>query len=94
MAREERSEVVCHCGLHGVVLKFILDKFVCGVWPGLVFVELLAAAGTECAREYDTIHVTATGSGREIHLYQPDLIAETLVRAVLAIRTRTPLCHS
>lgn len=28
MAREERSEVVCHCGLHGVVLKFILDKFV------------------------------------------------------------------
>ncbi|MCU1316001.1 MAG: hypothetical protein JWN63_1323, partial [Candidatus Acidoferrum typicum] len=21
MAREERSEVVCHCGLHGVVLK-------------------------------------------------------------------------
>jgi pimeloyl-ACP methyl ester carboxylesterase len=39
----------------------------------------------------NTLHVTATGSGHEIHLYQPDVVAKTLVRAVLAIRSGTPL---
>jgi pimeloyl-ACP methyl ester carboxylesterase len=34
----------------------------------------------------NTLHVTAAGSGHEIHLYQPDLVAKTLARAVLAIR--------
>jgi hypothetical protein len=34
----------------------------------------------------NTLHVSATGGGHEIHLYQPDLVAKTLVRAVLAIR--------
>jgi len=42
----------------------------------------------------NTLHVTAAGSGHEIHLYRPDLVAETLVRAVLAIRSGTPLSHS
>lgn len=42
----------------------------------------------------NTLHVTATGSGHEIHLYQPDLVAKTLVRAVLAIRSGAPLSHS
>src|SRR5216684_8347678 len=41
----------------------------------------------------NTVHVTATGSGHEIHLYQPDLVAKTLVRAVLAIRNGTSLSH-
>jgi pimeloyl-ACP methyl ester carboxylesterase len=41
----------------------------------------------------NTLHVTATGSGHEIHLYQPDLVAKTLVQAVLAIRHGTSLSH-
>jgi len=41
----------------------------------------------------NTLHVTATGSGHEIHLYQPDLVAKTLVRAVLAIRNGTSLSN-
>jgi pimeloyl-ACP methyl ester carboxylesterase len=40
-----------------------------------------------------TLHVIATGSGHEIHLYQPDLVAKTLVRAVLAIRNGTSLSN-
>jgi hypothetical protein len=32
----------------------------------------------------NALHVTAAGSGHEIHLYQPDLAAKTSVRAVLA----------
>lgn len=35
----------------------------------------------------NTLHITARGSGHEIHLYEPDIVARTLVRAVLAIRT-------
>ncbi len=41
----------------------------------------------------NTLHVTATGSGHEIHLYQPDLVANALARAVSAIRKGTPLSH-
>lgn len=41
----------------------------------------------------NTLHVTAAGSGHEIHLYQPDLVAKTLTRAVLAIRNGTLLSH-
>jgi pimeloyl-ACP methyl ester carboxylesterase len=39
----------------------------------------------------NSLHVTATGSGHEIHLYKPDIVIETLAKAVRAIRTRTPL---
>src|ERR1700730_11879557 len=42
----------------------------------------------------NTIHVTAVGSGHEIHLYQPDLVTKTLLRAVTAIRNGTALSHS
>lgn len=41
----------------------------------------------------NTLHVTATGSGHEIHLYQPDLVSTTLRRAVLAIRNGASLSH-
>lgn len=41
----------------------------------------------------NTLHVTAAGSAHEIHLYQPDLVAKTLTRAVLAIRNGTSLSH-
>jgi pimeloyl-ACP methyl ester carboxylesterase len=34
------------------------------------------------------IHVTATGSGHEIHLYQPDVVVQTIQRAVSAIREK------
>lgn len=39
----------------------------------------------------NTLHVTATGSGHEIHLYQPDSVVQAVVRAVTAVRTRSPL---
>lgn len=41
----------------------------------------------------NNIHVTATGSGHEIHLYKPDIVIETLARTVKAIRTSTLLSH-
>ena len=39
----------------------------------------------------NTLHVTVTGSGHEIHLYQPDVVSKTLARAVSAIRNGSPL---
>ena len=41
----------------------------------------------------NSVHITATGSGHEIHLYQPDLVVQTLLRAVSAIRNRVPPPH-
>ena len=39
----------------------------------------------------NTVHIVATGSGHEIHLYKSDLVAETLRQTILAIRNGTPL---
>jgi pimeloyl-ACP methyl ester carboxylesterase len=39
----------------------------------------------------NTLHVTAAGSGHEIHLYKPEVVIETLAKTVQAVRTRTPL---
>ena len=38
-----------------------------------------------------TFSVPIVCSGHEIHLYQPSLVAETLVRAISAIRKHTTL---
>jgi pimeloyl-ACP methyl ester carboxylesterase len=39
----------------------------------------------------NTAHVVALGSGHEIHLYQPDLVVRSLLRATSAVRNRVPL---
>jgi pimeloyl-ACP methyl ester carboxylesterase len=39
----------------------------------------------------NTMHVTATGSGHEIHLYQPERVIHALLRTVSAVRNRAPL---
>jgi pimeloyl-ACP methyl ester carboxylesterase len=39
----------------------------------------------------NTLHIEATGSGHEIHLFQPDRVVEGIARAVLAVRTSSPL---
>ena len=39
----------------------------------------------------NSVHVTATGSGHEIHLYQPEVVVQALTRAVSAVRNRLPL---
>jgi pimeloyl-ACP methyl ester carboxylesterase len=39
----------------------------------------------------NTVHVTATGSGHEIHLYQPNLVVTALSRIVAALRKKSPL---
>jgi pimeloyl-ACP methyl ester carboxylesterase len=36
----------------------------------------------------NTVHITAKGSGHEIHLYQPDVVVQALLRAVMAVRKR------
>ena len=41
----------------------------------------------------NTVHITATGSGHEIHLYQPDRVIQGVLQAVSAVRTRKPLAH-
>src|SRR5215467_6287043 len=35
----------------------------------------------------NTLHITATGSGHEIHLYQPDRVIQGILRAVRAVRS-------
>lgn len=42
----------------------------------------------------NTVHITATGSGHEIHLYRPDLVVQGLLCAVLAVRNHAPLACS
>jgi pimeloyl-ACP methyl ester carboxylesterase len=49
-----------------------------------------AAAGLDFLSA-NTLHITATGSGHEIHLYQPDLLVQAVVRAVMSVRNRIPL---
>src|SRR4029450_7665755 len=39
----------------------------------------------------NTRHVTASGSGHEIHLFQPDRVVQAVQEAVAAARNRTPL---
>ena len=39
----------------------------------------------------NTVHITAAGSGHEIHLYQPDRVTQGVVQAVSAVRGKTPL---
>jgi hypothetical protein len=42
----------------------------------------------------NTLHITAAGSGHEIHLYQPDRVIEGITRAVSAVRSGIPLAGS
>lgn len=35
----------------------------------------------------NTLHITATGSGHEVHLYQPDRVIQGILRAVRAVRS-------
>jgi pimeloyl-ACP methyl ester carboxylesterase len=39
----------------------------------------------------NTVHITATGSGHEIHLYQPDHVVQALLKIVVAVRNHVPL---
>jgi len=39
----------------------------------------------------NTVHITAAGSGHEIHLYQPDRVIQGVLQAVSAVRTGRPL---
>ena len=41
----------------------------------------------------NTVHITAAGSGHEIHLYQPDRVIQGVLQAVSAVRTGTPLAR-
>ena len=41
----------------------------------------------------NTLHITASGSGHEIHLYQPDRVIEGVLQAVTAVRSGHPLAH-
>ena len=41
----------------------------------------------------NTLHNTATGSGHEIHLYQPDRVIEGVLQAVTTVRSGHSLAH-
>ena len=41
----------------------------------------------------NTLHITATGSGHEIHLYQPDRVIDGVLQAVTTVRSGHPLAH-
>jgi pimeloyl-ACP methyl ester carboxylesterase len=41
----------------------------------------------------NTVHLTAMGSGHEIHLYQPAVVVQAALRAVSAARSHVPLSH-
>ena len=42
----------------------------------------------------NTAHITAQGSGHEIHLFQPDFVVDGLMKMIQAVRKRTPLSKS
>ncbi len=42
----------------------------------------------------NTVHITAAGSGHEIHLYQPDRVVSGILQAVSAVRNGTRLTDS
>jgi len=42
----------------------------------------------------NTLHITATGSGHEIHLYQPARVIDGITRAISAVRGGAPLTTS
>ena len=39
----------------------------------------------------NTIHITAVGSGHEIHLFQPDTLVKAVMKVIDAVRNKTPL---
>jgi hypothetical protein len=39
----------------------------------------------------NSLYIVAAGSGHEIHLFQPDVVVQTLLRGVQAVRTGVPL---
>ena len=39
----------------------------------------------------NTVHIIATGSGHEIHLYQPETVVQAVLMVVSAVRTEVPL---
>lgn len=56
--------------------------------------ERTSRAGAMARLDYlssNTVHIEATGSGHEIHLFQPASVIDGISRAVSAVRTRTPL---
>jgi pimeloyl-ACP methyl ester carboxylesterase len=42
----------------------------------------------------NTLYITATGSGHEIHVYQPDVVVRSLERTVVAVRRRVPFSRT
>ncbi len=40
------------------------------------------------------MYVVATGSGHEIHLYQPDTVVGAVERVVVTVRDRVPLAQA
>jgi len=42
----------------------------------------------------NALYITATGSGHEIHLYQPDQVVRAIERAVMAVRKSIPLAQT
>jgi len=42
----------------------------------------------------NSMYVVATGSGHEIHLYQPDTVVGAVERVVVAVRDRVPLAQA
>lgn len=85
----------------------LLEETAPGKKPPLdtpVLVLSSGAAATEADRESragaagrldflsaNTVHTTASGSGHEIHLYQPDAVVDAVLRVISAVQTRAPL---
>jgi pimeloyl-ACP methyl ester carboxylesterase len=42
----------------------------------------------------NAVHITAAGSGHEIHLYQPEAVIQALLQVVSAVRNRVPLASA
>ncbi len=42
----------------------------------------------------NSMYMIATGSGHEIHLYQPDVVVRGVVRVAMAVRERLPLAQT
>jgi pimeloyl-ACP methyl ester carboxylesterase len=62
-----------------------LDRPFCDRTDGGDGLELLSS---------NTVYVIATGSGHEIHLYQPDVVVRAVAQVLVALRDRVPVAQA
>lgn len=62
--------------------------------PVLEKSECLSQSNAAACLDYlsaNTVHITASGSGHEIHLYEPDVVIKAILKTLSSVQNSTPL---